>query len=471
MRMKLSLLAVSLLAIPCAAFAQGKVTSQTDPEIFLAQGTSLDIEVAGQVYAGAISLPLDDERTQVNLGQGTNPLDFCVAEGTQRQCLILQPGEPIDFTIRHEGRDAVLVLSYLEPQANFPLTYRQAHAGLIDVEIPRAYEMVNVALALTRASRAEQGLVASSPYADKVRTRFAALADHPFIVALDAKLAEDRQSYHLLKMNGAAFDLADDNSITRSPFYRSIGWGGNTLLPLQDQMQDFANRANFVQFYAEHADLYAQQIDFMRNALAAEDMLSWLGSEFPDVAPYDYTRILFSPLVGDNQSVARFDDDGFRELQPHVNFPYPSSADSGFSPDAERIWRGLILFTELNHGFINPTADEFTDEIAAAMPDKSIWASGETAIGYRDGNGIFDEMMNWALVSVRAQDELPSKQAALIAERVARMMVKNRGFIRFVPFQERLLTMAVARRQDVSIAALYPQIVAMLPEVAALPAD
>jgi hypothetical protein len=50
-------------------------------------------------------------------------------------------------------------------------------------------------------------------------------------------------------------------------------------------------------------------------------MLIWLRREFPDVRAYDTFNIVFSPLVGSNQSVTWFESNGFRELQPHVNFP------------------------------------------------------------------------------------------------------------------------------------------------------
>ena len=456
-----------LLALPGHAIAQ----NAPPLIVFEAQGDALDIEAAGQVYAGAIPLPLEEDRTQVNLGQGTDPLEFCVIEEARRRCLLLQPGEPVDFVIRHEGRDAVLALSYLGPQASFPAAYRAANAGRIDVEIPRAYELVNVAIALTQASLDTPGLAATSPYREEVRSRFAALKTHPFVAALDKEMAEDPDSYHLLKMNGAAFDLDESNTLTRSPYYKSVGWGGNVLLPYQAEMQDFARQAEFARFYADHADFYAGQIDFMRSGLAVEDMLAWLGRAFPDVAPYDYTRILFSPLTGHNQSLARFDDEGFRELQPHVNFPYPEDSDFGFGPDAQRQWRGLILFTELNHGFINPTAEAFAQQIGDAMPDRSVWAEGSTAMGYAEGIGIFNEMMNWALVSVRAQDTLAAEEASGVAKEVARIMANNRGFTRYPLFQQRLLALAASREEGATIASLYPEIVAMLPEIAARPLD
>ena len=52
-------------------------------------------------------------------------------------------------------------------------------------------------------------------------------------------------------------------------------------------------------------------------------MKRWLDKHFPTSNHYDSYKIIFSPLVNSSQSSTWFESNGFKELQPHVNFPWP----------------------------------------------------------------------------------------------------------------------------------------------------
>lgn len=434
---RVSALCVALCGCTITNDRADPATSVSMP-IHRAHSTPLDMTVGDDTFAGAISLPLDEERTVVNLGAGRGPIPVCLVEGEYKTCLTLRPDEPADLAIDYEGDVRTLVLSYLGPQASFSPTYQTEHRGQLDIEIPMAYELVNVAIALTPYAKENPGLVATSEYLNAVRTQFAPYIDHPFVRALDQAMRNEGQ-YHTLKMNGAAFDMREGGVVTRSSVYKSTGFGANALAPLTIEMQDFAHITDFPRFYDTHNKLYSSQIDYLRDDVDIQGMLNWLKQEFPNVAEYDHIRILFSPLVGDNQSLKTFDEDGFRQMMAHVNFPYPGKEDAELSAEGLAFYRGLILFTELNHGYINPTIDPYSGAIQAAMPDMSAWASAEMARSYGSSTAIFTEMVNWALVSVRAYDVLPEKDAILIAKKVERIMVRNRGFKYFAMFQKKFL--------------------------------
>jgi len=134
----------------------------------------------------------------------------------------------------------------------------------------------------------------------------------------------------------------------------------------------------------------------LRDDINIADMMDWLESEFQEVERYDSVRVIFSPLVGHNQSLASFENQGFRELQPHVNFPYPNLLNNGLKPETAEFLRGLIFFTELNHGFIQDSADAYSDQIHEAMGN---WRAAENsaAASYDTAVSAFTEMLNWAL--------------------------------------------------------------------------
>ena len=447
----------------CAAALLASSPLALQAQDFEANGPSVDLRLGDTLYSGVVQLPLEEDSTNVNLGDGAQPIDLCLEQEARAFCTTLTPGVPQPVTVEFEGKTQTLVMKYRALAASFDEEYRAAHGGSIRVEVPPAYELVNVAIALTPYAEETYGLVSPSPYLEVVRRRLGHLRDHPFVKALDSEMREDQGNYHLLKMNGAAFVLLPNDDVRASQVYRRVGWSDNTLEPYVSEMQDFARAARFTRFLEDFAPLYDQQIAFLRNDVDVEGMLEWLSREFPGQDPYDSVRVIFSPLVGYNQSMARFEDGDFRELQPHVNFPYPTSTDGDFAEATLPFWQSLILFTELNHGFINDTTDALNAEIEQAMGDVTHWtAAGSAGRGYGGAGCVFTEMINWALFSVRARDVLPPDQADLVADAIAATMLHGRGFTQFAPVQDKLLALRAEQEPGGTVAELLPTLVSSL---------
>jgi hypothetical protein len=122
--------------------------------------------------------------------------------------------------------------------------------------------------------------------------------------------------------------------------------------------------------------------------------------------------------------------------------------------------RGYILFTELNHGFINPTAEPFAQPIAAALANRRYWVKeGTPADNYPKPSDLFNEMMNWGLVSLYLADKAPAAERARMIEALNPYMVR-RGFVQFPAFNAFLVERYGERADGASIADLYPEIVA-----------
>jgi hypothetical protein len=120
-----------------------------------------------------------------------------------------------------------------------------------------------------------------------------------------------------------------------------------------------------------------------------------------------------------------------------------------------------LLFTETNHGFINPTAEPYAAQIAKAVSNRDIWAQkGSSSDGYGDPQSLFNEYMNWALVSLYYADYAPAADLqAMLADNEKRMK-ENRGFTRFPEFDQFLVDLYRNRPAGTTIADLYPQIIA-----------
>jgi hypothetical protein len=390
--------------------------------------------------------------------------EVCFVTDVEEFCRVTTIGEAHDFDVvfdglthhtRIEGRRFV-------PAAVFTEEYIVENTGKITPVIPEVYELVNVAIALTETARENRWLVfKQSEYYARVMNQFADHQDHPFVIVLNEQLEENRARYARLKMNAHAFEYDERGEIQRSSIYDRTGFAGssdNTLLPFLEQMRAFSRDTSFRAFYELERPTYDEQIRFYAEDVDLNSMKAWLGRQFPEVDAYDSVKIVFSPLVGGSQSVTWFEQGDFRELQPHVNFPYHRLDD--VSPESDAIYRGNIVFTELNHGYINPTADGYAGDIVDAVTDLSFWADEGKTASYGSPLAIFNEYMNWGLIALRYLDRAPAEDHEKLLSRLDRYMGEGgRGFLQFPAFRAVLVESYVNRREGETVADLYPVII------------
>lgn len=382
---------------------------------------------------------------------------------------LVEEGKRYDFIIRKGDvpHHTQIVGTRFVPAAVFDEAYRAAHRGTTRVQVPEVYELVNVAIAMTPTVIADPDLVVKdSPYYAEMRRWFDPHAGHPAVAMLDSALKRSPGSYFTLKMNGNAFEFDPRGRLVKSRVYDRTGFRGeraNTLEPFVAQLQDFAEASRFREFYRRHRQTYAAQVAFYRDTADIAGMKTWLERNFPGREPYQAYNVIFSPLVGYNQSVTWFTSNGFTELQPHVNFPYAQDFRGGplrgLSGESVRLYRGNIVFTEINHGYINPEADRYADRIARAIGNRERWVDSARGPGYYGGNGAFNEYMNWVLVNLRLADLAPEAERAQMISSVEEMMVR-RGFPQFPAFSRFLVPLYLERRPGRTLADLYPEIIA-----------
>jgi hypothetical protein len=381
----------------------------------------------------------------------------------------VEVGSRHDFVIQH-GADLCrtrIVGVRAVPAAVFDEAYQAAHRGRITVEVPEAYELVNVALAMTSSGIRDSNLVYQrSDYYRAMRAWFDPHRGHSAVAAFDSMLRVSPNHYFDLKMNGYAFDFDSGGRLAPSRVYDRTGFTGqrrNPLRPFLDRLQSFADSSRFRSFYERNRPFYDSQVAFYRDSADVEGMRAWLDRNFPGRKGYDSYKIVFSPLVAYNQSATWLESNGFRELQAHVNYPYPGDwqrrTGVRLSEAAQRLARGHIVFTELNHGYINPEGDRYADRIARAISRRDHWVDPARGPGYYGGTAAFHEYMNWALVSLWITDRAPREDQGSLRGLIEDMMTKRRGFPRFEAFSAFLVDRYRRRGPGETIADLYPEII------------
>lgn len=418
---------------------------------------------------------VEKERGNFN-GINDLPNPFSYSFGTEKEVsefALVSEQDSISLTLRHgvvadiriirkEKGDTVLChfsSHKLVKAAVFNDDYKKANEGKTTIEIPEVYELINVVFALTNYGKSE-AIYKETAYYPAVIAHFLPYKNHPAVRIIDSLLTKSGDAYPNLKMDSYAYRFSGDK-IQNGGVYDRVSWGEvNELAPYIPLLEQFAKQSGFRGFYQKHTAYYKSLIEDFRENIDVATMKSWLEKQFP-TTHYSSVKVLFSPLVGWNQSANRFEDNGFTEAQMHINFPFTGPTSARQPQDITKGQRMRIAFTELNHSYLNPEAEKYVKEIAAAFGNLSNWNTpGKPSASYNNALSCFEEYMNYALVTLLYHDLFDKKTAETLQAGTEKNMVTGRGFQRFTEFDQELLRLYKTKKPDQTVADLYPAIIA-----------
>ncbi len=373
-------------------------------------------------------------------------------------------GKSYDFIILLNEYDSAFTRIETHPEpAIFSKNYIEKNNNKTLIEIPEFYEFMNVVLALTDKGMNDTNMVThSSAYHKETIDWFANYSNEKVIQSIDSLLKSDYWNYFNLKMDAYAFEFKKDK-IIRSLVYDRISWGGkNTLIPFITQLENLAIKSNFKKFYKIHLDLYLTQIKYYKDSLNIAEVQNWLNKNFPE-SYFNCMKVIFSPLAGTRHSSNWFENNGFREVQAHVNFPYRYNSENNFIAATRYITEGNAVFNQMSHAFINPESEKYTGtaDFQFAFSKLSNWETENSAAsrGYPNAYACFNEYMSWGLVSLRYADLVPPEDLEDILHDIEKNQMEARGFFRFPEFNRNLITLYRNKKPGETIADLYPQII------------
>lgn len=448
------------MLIANSAFAQNTVPT------IKAKSNKVSVRIGTDYYPNAWEITPNSEKDVDETGseaakEGTL---FAFITDVDSIGFILKRGESRAFCIVLNEKDTVWARAKgRTPKADFDESYRKANDGKTLIELPAAYELVNIIMAITPTGVRDSSLVEHDiPYYNKVQTYFNAVKTHKAVSVMDSLLKANQ--YYDIKMDSYCYDFEKEKLVKKAAYNR-ISWGNdNTIMPYISLFEDFAKQSKFNRFYKQNKPFYQGLIKAYQDTLGIPTMQNWLKKNFPNRSK-NCVKIIFSPLVGGNQSATFFDSNGFTEHQTHVDFPFfwYNVKTAKYSQKAVGLTRGDIVFTELNHGYENP---EFENNVTNQalfnkIPFKmDVFATkNSSASTYNNPLSCVEEYMNWALVSLRYIDFAPKEDWEALFKYRENFMVKRRGFTKFAEFNRFLIDIYTKRPEGKTVADLYPQII------------
>lgn len=342
----------------------------------------------------------------------------------------------------------VCILRFQAANPVFTDEYIRNTRGVTSIEIPAVYELANIIMYLSDCSAKTQNRPQSGQYVSDVMTHFASLKDHDLIKVLNKQCADSNaywDYYYSFRENSICFSIDENNILQYDRPYKHVTNGPSSLRAgefrhLLYLVQDFAIQANFYAFYQDHISYYKILENRQTDLLPLKQMWQWLEREFP--YRRDVYRVIFSPLIVGSHRTQRFVsgplfEPNFIECLMFINSSEQIDVNSSYSEELKEGLRSGVVFTEIDHNYVNDASNEYRTEIKALITEKDFWATADAQGNYGTEPAIFNEYVThglFCLYAAEVYDEATAKE--IITKRVK--LMERRGFYRFNSYIERL---------------------------------
>lgn len=338
------------------------------------------------------------------------------------------------------------------------------------MDIPEVYEAMQIALSLTDTYQSDPNLInKGTPYYEEMMRDFSQHKHHPLIAKLDKKLKKAgayNEINTLIRFQALNYSLKDGRLIKENrykiPFIYNVAPYSLFLYHNNRQLiNSFLKESDFAGFYSRHKSHYDSLIKRSRELNDYSGMKQWLEREFPHVKNEAFL-IVFSPLTGGLHNLKEFSSKGGDRKQSimFVNAPdYERGVWEGRTLAEKSAYASRVVFTEINHSYVNPTTARHIGQIETAMHDLKEWKTEKVSGGYNSYSLTFNEYMTWAVYTLYAYDTYAPDVFERAIESQVKFMVTNRGFTRFREFNNALLNLYTKKKEGQKVADLYPDII------------
>ncbi|MGI4737030.1 MAG: DUF4932 domain-containing protein [Janthinobacterium lividum] len=328
------------------------------------------------------------------------------------------------------------------------------------VRFSEAYELSNIILALTPYGQSDPTEVyKNSRYYREVRAYFAPVMQHPVLQQANYSRKE-WDKYLAFRTDAYAFGFNAQQQLVREFAFNAQG-STRPFDDLLDQVNDFARVSGFRAFYRRHQPYYDSLVVAYRQSQRLPEVLAFLTAELgpaQQAASTNQYAMVLSPLV--------YRMNCHREVQ-HVptDFAmvpeYLLSGDLRQQPTPADVLTGIhMLFTETDHGFVNPVTSAYGAQVRASFDVKK-WDAGS---GYdKSEYDTFNEYMTWAVYDLFAYRYFAA-QAPLVCQNWA-MQNESRGFLASRLFNSQLRELYAKRKKGQTVRDLYPTMLAWCRQV------
>ena len=357
----------------------------------------------------------------------------------------------------------ILILHFNQSGAIYTREYAEQNQNKSTITNPEVFELANIIWLLSPPGQKAINLNKAGTYYQKVIKHFRPYQNHKLFAALNRMVKDTMLDYLSLRENSIRYSFTNGKLQMNGPYYFVFGNDtenfSNHFTTLLPEIMDFVSKSGFRQFYASNKTYYDEEAARLNKVLPVKKMWNWLEKEFPGNR-YNSYKIVFSPLIGSTHSTQNYTNDikDFGLFSESLMFVSgPSIADHLQSNRQKEIILSGIVFTEIDHNYVNQETYRYQPTVDRIFSNRSAWISeyGDTRM-YQSPMSIFNEYMTHALFCIYLQENYDADLANFGIKQRITLMVQKRGYNKFREFTDALST--IRRNHKLTIAELYPHI-------------
>ncbi|HYH14519.1 MAG TPA: DUF4932 domain-containing protein [Flavisolibacter sp.] len=368
--------------------------------------------------------------------------------------------QKINFIVLLKGDSAHTQIAGVPKNVNFSSSYIKKHKGKFDVEIPEVQELAKIMVAISKVGSTDSNMTnMRTPYYQEVKAHFTPFRNHPVIDTINQYIKDQNESsywhYYGWKMNANAYTFTKEGKIVNKGVIRKMGFTNpaDPFIKHADLVADFAKKSGFRQFYTAHKPYYDSSLKTYLKYNPLQEMKAWAELHFP--FKYDYYLITYSPLTGGAHSTQGYEDNGFNQT---VMYIAGVNINPNYNEAVNEMLNSRVVFTEIDHNYVNPTADKYLKEINEAMKDKNKWGKGLIDNShYTSPYNLFAEYMTWGVFSLYCLDKFKESDVLTFLDRMEPQMEQRRGFNNFKAFNRELMRLYLQYKKTKKAHELFPE--------------
>jgi len=443
--LRLTICICSLL--PLVAFCQPTLLEQSYPGVIESMEGQAYLQVGRSEYIDTILIEAGNEPHFRTSGyRGVAMTLWTDMDTLHFEHVNFPYGQAVIFPLRSPRDSTIVKLEFQASGSHFSTDYMASRRGTYDFDIPEVYELANVILYLSDCSARTPNRPDPDAYIQRVEEYFSPFRDHTLIQLLNDLCGQENAfpTYMAFRENSICYNFDQTGRLQYDTPYKSVryheGIAGGFFRQLLYLVQDFADQSDFRSFFAGNRAHYQSLLDRQKELLNIRQMWDWLEEAFPN--QQDIYRILSSPLIGGSHSTAHFRDGyplepSFTECIMFINTTRNIDTPGKFPEDLKEPLYAGIIFTEIDHNYVNPASRNHREAIANLMGNVDTWTTKAAQFNYRSASSVFNEYMTHGLFCLYLSDVFPKEIADRAIEKRIQLM-ERRGFIKFPMFVESL---------------------------------
>ncbi|PZR26125.1 MAG: hypothetical protein DI535_15740 [Citrobacter freundii] len=345
----------------------------------------------------------------------------------------------------------------------FTEEFKKENKGKYHIEVNEVKELLIIMLAITDYGLGNDDMFSQEgKYYQEVLSQFKPFKTEPIIKTMDSLLNLSPLNYIFFTGNSQTYNFKGDSLIPDDVYnftadkVANVTIDKNPVTTYKKEIEEFARKSNFRNFYKEHQPFYNQLYEAYNKKVNLEKQWKWLEKNFH--AKNDSYVIYTSQLINGLNYTTGYDEKGFKLIEMIL----PAVSDiEGRSEKSSEAFNTRVMFTEIDHNYVGLPSKQFKNEIELALKDRDKWVDKKIygTEYYSDGEKVFNEYMTFAVFILYARENWKN-DAALVAEieqEVTSTMVA-RGFIKMNEFVDELKRLR-AKNKKKKIDSLYPQLI------------